>query len=302
MKLTLLIMAAGMGSRYGGLKQLDGVGPCNETIMDYSVYDAIRAGFGDVVFVVRENFKEEFQKKVADKYKNHVKVQIVTQEPDKLPEGFVLNNGRQKPWGTGQAALMAAGVINGPFALINADDFYGQNSFNVLAKYLSGLKADSAKEYCMVGFYLNKTLSESGGVARGICTENEEGFLTDVEEHTNIYELEGEIMGTGMDHIEHVLNQEACTSMNMWGFTPDFFPDARKLFSDFLAENIKDKEKEFYVHSIVDTMIKGNTATVKVLSTSDKWFGVTYKEDKPKVIAKIKMMTDNGIYPSPLFK
>lgn len=302
MKPTLLIMAAGMGSRYGGLKQLDGVGPCNETIMDYSVYDAIRAGFGDVVFVVRENFKEEFQKKVADKYKNHVKVQIVTQEPDKLPEGFVLNSGRQKPWGTGQAALMAANVINGPFALINADDFYGQSSFNVLAKYLSELKADSVKQYCMVGFYLNKTLSESGGVARGICTENEEGFLTDVEEHTNIYELEGEIMGTGMDHIEHVLNQEACTSMNMWGFTPDFFPEARKLFSDFLAENIKDKEKEFYVPSVVDTMIKGNMATVKVLSTSDKWFGVTYKEDKPKVIAKIKMMTDNGIYPSPLFK
>jgi len=295
-------MAAGMGSRYGGLKQLDGVGPCNETIMDYSVYDAIRAGFGDVVFVVRENFKEEFQKRVADKYKNHVKVQIVTQEPNKLPDGFTLNNGRQKPWGTGQAVLMAEGVINGPFALINADDFYGQNSFNVLAKYLSGLKADSIKEYSMVGFYLNKTLSESGGVARGICTENEEGFLTDVEEHTNIYELEGEIMGTGMDHIEHVLNQEACTSMNMWGFTPDFFPEARKLFSSFLAENIKDNEKEFYVPSIVDKMIKDNTATVKVLSTPDKWFGVTYKEDRPKVIAKIKMMTDGGIYPSPLFK
>ena len=302
MKPTLLIMAAGMGSRYGGLKQLDGVGPCNETIMDYSVYDAIRAGFGDVVFVVRENFKEEFQKKVADRYKNHVKVQIVTQEPENLPDGFTLNNGRQKPWGTGQAVLMAEGVVNGPFALINADDFYGQSSFNVLAKYLSGLKADSKKEYCMVGFYLNKTLSESGGVARGICTENEEGFLTDVEEHTNIYELEGEIMGTGMDHVEHVLNQEACTSMNMWGFTPDFFPEARKLFSAFLAENIKDNEKEFYVPSIVDTMIKGGTATVKVLSTPDKWFGVTYKEDRPKVIAKIKMMTDSGIYPSPLFK
>lgn len=295
-------MAAGMGSRYGGLKQLDGVGPCNETIMDYSIYDAVRAGFGDVVFVVREDFKEEFKKRIADKYSDKVKVQIVTQEPDKLPEGFSLNSGRQKPWGTGQAVLMAADVVKNPFALINADDFYGRNSFEVLAKYLSGLKEDSVKKYCMVGFYLNKTLSESGGVARGICTENEEGFLTDVEEHTNIYELEGEIMGTGMDGVEHVLNQEACTSMNMWGFTPDFFGEATKLFADFLAENIKDKEKEFYVPSVVDTMIKAETATVKVLSTPDKWFGVTYKEDKPKVIAKIKMMTDSGTYPSPLFK
>ncbi|MCI1720476.1 MAG: nucleotidyltransferase [Bacteroidales bacterium] len=301
MKPTLLIMAAGMGSRYGGLKQLDAVGPCNETIMDYSVYDAIRAGFGDVVFVVRESFKEEFQKKVADRYAHKVNVKIVTQEPNKLPEGFSLNVDRQKPWGTGQAVLMAADVIDKPFALINADDFYGRNSFEVLAKYLSGLDNNSSKKYCMVGFYLSKTLSESGGVARGICTENEEGFLTNVEEHTNIYELEGEIMGTGMDHVEHVLNQEACTSMNMWGFTPDFFTEGRKLFADFLAANIKDKEKEFYVPSVVDTMIKQNLATVKVLSTPDKWFGVTYKEDKPKVIAKIKMMTDNGTYPSPLF-
>lgn len=295
-------MAAGMGSRYGGLKQLDSVGPCGETIMDYSVYDAINAGFGSIVFIVRESFKKEFEEKVADKYSHKVDVKVVTQEPSHLPEGFVAPAGRTKPWGTGHAVLVAANIIKTPFAVINADDFYGRESFKVLGERLSGLKAGEDGNYCMVGFYLDKTLSDSGSVSRGICTENDEGFLTNVEEHKNIYELEGEIMGTGMDGVEHVLSREACTSMNMWGFTPDFFDKAGKLFKDFLAENVNDTEKEFYVPYAVSTLIHSNMATVKVLSTPDKWFGITYKEDKPKVVAKIKIMTDNGLYPSPLLK
>ena len=301
MKPTLIILAAGMGSRYGGLKQLDGVGPNGETILDYSVYDAIRGGFGKVVFVLRQSFRREFEEKIAKKYNNHIEVEFVEQELDKLPYGFTLQPGREKPWGTGHAMLMAADVVNGPAAVINADDFYGQESFKVLGEFLTanaGLKG----KYCMVGFFLNKTLSENGEVSRGICSTDSENYLTSVEEHHKITEKDGEITGIGMDGEVHKLPEDAYASMNMWGFTPDIFPHTEKLFKAFLKKNEHEPKKEFYIPFVVNNAIETGKCTVKVLSTPDKWFGVTFQEDRPTVEEKLKKMTEDGMYPSPLFK
>lgn len=294
-------MAAGMGSRYGGLKQLDGVGPCGETIMDYSIYDAMKAGFEDVVFVVRERFRDEFEQKVASKYNGKIKTTIVTQEPGKLPEGYRMTIDREKPWGTGQAVLAAAGVIDRPFAVINSDDFYGRKSFEVLAGFLSSVGEGEKGKFCMVAFDLEKTLSDSGAVSRGICTADEEGNLAVVEEHTNVRNVEGKIMGAGMNGAEHVIGAQAFTSMNMWGFTPDYMVKSDELFRKFLDANINEMKAEFYVPSVVSSMIDSGDAKVKILSSPDKWFGVTYKEDRPVVVAKLREMSDSGLYDSPLF-
>lgn len=299
MKPTLLILAAGMGSRYGGLKQLDGVGPKGETIMDYSVFDAIRGGFGKVVFIIRNHFRKDFEEKIASKYRNLIEVEYVEQELDKLPAGFVPNADRVKPWGTGHAMLMAAGVIDTPFAVINADDFYGAESFRVLGKYLSE-EATSGK-YSMVGFNLNKTLSESGGVSRGICSTDSDNYLTTVEEHHNILMEEGIIKGDNSDGVRCTLNGNNYTSMNMWGFTPDVFDYAEKLFVEFLKERGNELKSEFYIPYIVNSSITHGKSSVKVLSTPDKWFGVTYMEDRPMVMEKIEAMTKEGLYPSPLY-
>ena len=300
MKPTLLVLAAGMGSRYGGLKQLDGVGPNGETIMDYSVFDAARAGFGKVVFVIRRHFREEFEQKVVSKYKSFIEVELVEQELDKLPEGFTLNPEREKPWGTGHATLMAAPAIDTPFAVINADDFYGAQSFQVLADFLKAQAGERGK-YCMVGFYLNKTLSESGEVSRGICSVNAENYLTTVEEHHKVKDTDGTITGVGMNGQERVLDGNAYASMNMWGFTPDVFEYGQQMFIDFLKENANEPKKEFYIPFIVNTTINNGLSTVKVLSSPDKWFGVTYKEDRPIVVERLKRMGENGDYPMPLF-
>ena len=301
MKPALLVLAAGMGSRYGGLKQLDGVGPCGETIMDYSVFDAVRAGFGKVVFVIRKHFREDFEKIIVSKYKDLIEIELVEQELDKLPEGFTLNPEREKPWGTGHATLMATGAINTPFAVINADDFYGAQSFKALADFLKEQFGKKGK-FSMVGFYLNKTLSESGEVSRGICSVNEENYLTTVEEHHKVKEENGVITGIGMNGELHELDNNAYASMNMWGFTPDLFEEGNALFTEFLTENINEPKKEFYIPFIVNTLIEKGKADVKVLSSPDKWFGVTYKEDRPTVVEKLKEMTESGLYPSPLFK
>ena len=294
-------MAAGMGSRYGGLKQLDGVGPKGETIMDFSIYDAIHSGFADVVFVVREKFRKEFEEKVASKFKGKVKYSIVTQEPDNLPDGFRPKAPREKPWGTGQAVLSAKDVIKRPFAVINSDDFYGRESFKVLADYLNGIKKGEKGNFCMVGFSLKNTLSESGSVSRGICTVDKEGLLVKVEEHANIRKEGRKILGENLMGVEHELKPSTATSMNMWGFTSDYMEESEILFREFLKQNIDEPKKEFYVPSVVSKMIQEGMATVKVLDTPSTWFGVTYKEDRAKVVARLKEMADDGIYPSPLF-
>lgn len=300
MKPTLIILAAGMGSRYGGLKQMDGVGPNGETILDYSVYDAVRGGFGKVVFVVRKNFRKEFEQKIAQKYNNHIEVAFVEQELDKLPYGFTLKPGREKPWGTAHAMLMAAEVVDTPAAVINADDFYGQESFKVLGQFLTENAGNKGK-YCMVGFYLNKTLSENGEVSRGICTVDSNNYLTTVEEHHKISEKEGRITGIAMDGTTRTLPEDAYASMNMWGFTPDIFPHTEKLFIEFLKKNENEPKKEFYIPYVVNDAIENGKSSVKVLSTPDKWFGVTFQEDRPSVVEKLRKMTDEGLYPSPLF-
>ena len=310
MKPTLLVLAAGMGSRYGGLKQMDGLGPCGETIIDYSIHDAVEAGFGQVVYIVRESFKDQMEAAVREKYAGvttadgePLQFVFVTQELNKIPARFTLNPERQKPWGTAHAVLMAKDVIHGPFAVINGDDYYGKESFRVLGDWCSA-HAGTKGQSCIVGFELDNTLSESGGVSRGICWYDAGHRLTDIVEHLNIrQEADGVVRGdnsvTG-DRVE--LDAKALCSMNMWGFTPDYFTRSEAVFEDFLEKNINEAKKEFYIPYAVDCMIKAGDASCEVLSTPSRWFGVTYKEDRPGVVAKFKDFADTGVYPSPLYQ
>ena len=309
MKPTLLVLAAGMGSRYGGLKQMDGLGPSGETIIDYSIYDAVQAGFGKVVYIVREYFLDVFKETVAKKYGNvkcldgsPLEFCFVTQELNKIPAGFTLNPEREKPWGTAHAVLMAKDVIHEPFAVINGDDFYGKESFKILGDWLRAHE-NSRGEFCLVGFALENTLSESGSVSRGICHYDAQGRLTSVVEHLNIAAVEGgAVEGDNSVSGEHVaLDGKALCSMNMWGFTPDYFEKSEKIFEGFLEKNIGELKKEFYIPYAIDVMIKENSAVTSVLATPSRWFGVTYKEDRPGVVAKFAELAAKGIYPSPLY-
>ena len=300
MKPTLYVLAAGMGSRYGGLKQLDGVGPSGETIMDYSIYDAVNAGFGKVVFVIRKSFEQDFREKIVSKYEHIIPVEVVFQELDNLPEGFTLNPERVKPWGTNHAVMMAKEVINEPFAVINADDFYGRESFQVLADYLKGLEGKE-NDYCMVGYRLANTLSESGSVARGICEKDADSFLTSVVERTCIERIDGEVKFKEGDVWTAIEENSPC-SMNMWGFTPDYFAHSDKFFVDFLKANQDNIKAEFFIPLMVNHLIQNGTSRVRVLDTPARWFGVTYAADRPEVVAKLQALVDNGTYPSPLFK
>lgn len=303
MKPTLFVLAAGMGSRYGGLKQLDPIGPSGETIMDYSIYDAIRAGFGKIVFVIRRDFQKDFEDKILSKYTGHIPVETVFQSVDALPEGFTAPADRVKPWGTGQAILMGAPVINEPFAVINADDFYGEDAFRVLAKELTGISSDEKGRYSMVGFRLGNTLTENGTVSRGICRTDSNDNLTSVVERTSIgYNKDGEIVYTEDDRTEHPLSADDKVSMNFWGFTPDLFPRLKEQFRDFLEKNIDKPKSEFYIPTVVQNLIDGGVAEVKVLPTTSRWFGVTYSEDRPKVVAQLARLVKEGKYPTPLFK
>ena len=300
MKPTLFVLAAGMGSRYGGLKQLDGLGPHGETIMDYSIYDAIRSGFGKIVFVIRKDFEADFRAKILSKYENHIPVEVVFQALDNLPEGFVCPEGRTKPWGTNHAVLMGKGVIKEPFAVINADDFYGRNSFEVIAKELSTPKSRKG-DYCMVGFRVGNTMSESGSVARGVC-ENKDGFLTTVVERTAIaYNEKHEISFTDENGKEQILDPSTPVSMNLWGFTPDYFEFSEKYFVDFLKENINTPKAEFFIPLVVNELVTKGDATVKVLDTDSKWFGVTYAADRQGVVDKFAELHANGEYPEKMF-
>lgn len=300
MKPTLFILAAGMGSRYGGLKQLDGLGPSGETIMDYSVYDALRAGFGKIVFVIRHDFEQEFREKIISKYEGHVPVEVVFQSIDKLPEGFTPNPERSKPWGTNHAVLMGKDVIKEPFGVINADDYYGAESFQALADFLRSVEGKK-NCYCMVGFNIENTLSENGGVSRGLAVVNENGFLTSVRECHGIERKDGKLIQVE-DGKEVSFQENASVSMNMWGFTPDYFEYSEKAFVDFLRKNGNELKAEYYIPSVVNDLINAGTVTLKVEQTPSRWFGVTYAADRDATVAQFKKLTDEGLYPTPLFK
>ena len=301
MKPALFILAAGMGSRYGGLKQLDGLGPNGETIMDYSVYDAVRGGFGKVVFVIRHSFEADFREKIIGKYENLIPVEIVFQELDDLPEGFRVPENREKPWGTNHAVMMGKPVIHGPFAVINADDFYGRESFRVLAAYLTGLEGRQ-NDYCMVGYRLGNTLSESGSVARGICEKDADDYLDTVVERTYIIrDTDGKIKYRDEHGNLQAVAENAPVSMNMWGFTPEYFNYSEEQFVDFLTKNRDNPKAEFFIPFAVNNLITAGKVKIKVMDTPSRWFGVTYAEDRPGVVAKLKELTEKGEYPGKLF-
>jgi len=299
MKPTLFILAAGMGSRYGGLKQIDGLGPNGETIMDYSVFDALRAGFGKIVFVIRKDFEEDFRKVVLAKYAGKVPCELCFQSVDKVPEGTTYNSERTKPWGTNHAVLMAKDIIREPFAVINADDFYGKESFQVLADFLRSVEGKQ-NEYAMVGYRVCNTLSENGSVSRGVCATDENGLLTDVVERTKIEEKNGTIVFIE-DGVETPLKPETPVSMNMWGFTPEYFQYSEKAFREFLDKHGQELKSEFYIPTLVNELIVAGKATCRVLDTPSKWFGVTYAEDRPQVVMKINRLIAKGDYPAKLF-
>ena len=301
MKPTLFVLAAGMGSRYGGLKQLDGLGPNGETIMDYSIFDAIRGGFGKIVFVIRRDFEQDFRDKVLSKYEGHIPTELVFQAIDDLPEGFTCPADRAKPWGTNHAVLMGKDVIKEPFAVINADDFYSRDAFAVMGKWLSELPEGSTGKYSMVGFRICNTLSENGTVARGVCAKNEAGMLTDVVERTEIMRVDGTICYKDENGEWQPVGEETPVSMNFWGFTPDYFNYSEAQFVDFLKENIDKPKSEFFIPLVVDTLINNGKATCEVLDTTAKWFGVTYAADRPGTVEKIQALVDAGEYPNKLF-
>ena len=299
-KPTLFVLAAGMGSRYGGLKQLDGVGPHGETIMDYSIFDALRAGFGKVVFVIRKDFEDDFRKKILSKYEGHIPVEVVFQSLDKLPEGYSVDPGRKKPWGTNHAVLMGREAINEPFVVINADDYYGRDAFEVIARELSRPREHKG-DYCMVGFRVANTMTENGSVSRGVCSTSN-GYLTDVVERTSIaFDHEHRIAFTDENGVVQYLDPDTPVSMNMWGFTPDYFEYSDREFRKFL-DNLKDPLKgEHYIPTAVDTLVRSGEATVKVLDTTSKWVGVTYAEDRQGVVDSLAAMHADGTYPEQMF-
>lgn len=300
MKPTLFILAAGMGSRYGGLKQLDGLGPSGETIMDYSVYDALRAGFGKIVFVIRHDFEQEFREKIISKYEGQVPVEVVFQDINSLPDGYKPNPERTKPWGTNHAVLMGKDAIKEPFAVINADDYYGADSFRLLADFLRSVDGKKG-EYCMIGFRIENTLSENGGVSRGLCQVSEQGFLTGVKECHGIQKKDGKLIQVLEDGTEAPFPEGASVSMNMWGFTPDYFDYSMREFIKFLDLYGDQLKTEFYIPTVVNTLINSGEATLKVIQTPSKWFGVTYAADRQATVDMFRQLVDRGLYPDKLF-
>lgn len=300
-KPTLLVLAAGMGSRYGSLKQMDGVGPNNEAIIDYSVYDAIRAGFGKVVFVIRHSFADAFNSTFnEERFGGRIKVETVYQELDCLPEGFSVPEGREKPWGTNHALMMAKDAIHEPFAIINADDFYGADAYRVMGDYLSNLDGVE-NNYCMVGYEVNKTLSENGTVSRGVCAVDGDGNLASMVEHTKIERVGADIV-SHFEGEDIKLAENTPVSMNFFGFTPEYFGYSEEYFKTFLAENMSNLKSEFFIPTMVNKLIGDGTAKMRVLSTTALWFGVTYKEDKPALMAKIEALIADGVYPRNLWE
>ncbi|HPS73922.1 MAG TPA: sugar phosphate nucleotidyltransferase [Bacteroidales bacterium] len=300
MKPTLLILAAGIGSRYGGLKQLDPIGPSGETIVDYSIYDALQSGFGKVVFIIKEEIEKDFREVFYEKLKNHVAVDYVMQEIWKVPEGVKVPEERRKPWGTGHAILMADGTIDGPFAVINSDDFYGRGAYQKLAEYYQGWSPSRENDYCMVGYRVANTLSEFGAVSRGVCQTDANGFLLDVVERTQIARGEKGICFSEKGQ-EFPLADNTTVSMNFWGFTPSFFGFLRTGFDDFIRKNVNELKSEYYIPTEVNHLIRERRATVRVLPCVERWFGMTYHEDREQVVKNIRSLIKNGVYPENLW-
>ena len=299
MKPTLVVLAAGMGSRYGGLKQLDTLGPSGETIMDYSIYDAIRAGFGKVVFVIRESFEEDFREMFVNKLQDKIDVELVFQELNNIPEGIEFNKDRVKPWGTGHAILVTKDVVKEPFAVINADDFYGSAAYSDIADFLINQARDT--EFAMCGYQLGNTLSDFGTVSRGVCKTDTENYLQEVNERTSIasnndtitYEENGQ---------RFLLAKSDVVSMNFWGFTPSLYSHLEEKFIAFAKDNTDNLKAEFYIPFVVDDLMKEDKVKTKVLNSDAKWFGVTYKEDRPITVDKLMKLVSEGIYPDNLWK
>ena len=296
-----------MGSRYGGLKQLDGLGPNGETIMDYSIYDAIQAGFGKVVWVIRRDFEEQFRSQILSKYEGRIPCELCFQSIDSLPAGFAVPEGRQKPWGTNHAVLMSKEVIHEPFCVINCDDFYNRDAFRVMGQFLANLPEGAKGQYAMVGFRCCNTLSENGTVSRGVCSKDAEGHLTTCVERTKIARLDDGSVAYRADNKDDGewvrIDENVPVSMNMWGFTPDYFEHSEAYFKAFLADpaNMRNLKSEFFIPLMINKLITEGTATCQVLDTTSQWFGVTYAEDRPATVSRIAALVADGTYPSPLF-
>jgi hypothetical protein len=303
MKPTLLVLAAGMGSRYGGLKQLDKLGPSEETLMEYSIYDAIRAGFGKVVFVIRKSFEEDFKKAFVEKLQGKIEVELVFQELDNVPAGIIVPAEREKPWGTGHAILVAQDAVKTPFAAINADDFYGKEAYQSMADFLSKFEQTDKDQYAMCGYQLGNTLSDFGSVSRGVCDVNGNALLKTVTERTAISKDEhGSITYKDENGNAQALKDNDIVSMNFWGFTTDMFGYLNEKFTAFIKENVHQPKAEFYIPFVVDELMQEKRVTTTVLTSDAKWFGVTYKEDRPTTVDKLNKLVEDGVYPDNLWK
>ena len=303
-KPTLVIMAAGMGSRYGGLKQIDPVDEQGDIIMDFSIYDAIKAGFEKVIFIIKKENEADFKEAIGNRISSQIEVAYVWQDLGNVPEDFVIPSNRVKPWGTGHAVLCASDEVDGPCAVINADDYYGREAFELIYEYLMTHQDDDKYRYAMVGYRLENTLTENGYVARGVCQTDVKGNLVSVTERTRIERLDEAIAYTKDDGKTWVnLDEDVPVSMNMWGFTESFFVELRRRFPKFLQNALQEspEKAEYFLPSVVSKLLAEDLATVKVLKTSDKWYGITYKEDKPVVEAAIKQMKEDGKYPIDLW-
>jgi hypothetical protein len=304
-KPVLVVMAAGMGSRYGGLKQIDPIDEFGHIIMDFSIYDAIRAGFRKVVFIIKKENEADFRSAIGDRISRQIETAIVFQDLHNLPEGFEVPEGRVKPWGTGHAVMSCIGEIDGPFAVINADDYYGSHAFQMAYDYLTAHEDDGKYRYMMVGYHLENTLTDNGHVARGVCVTDEEGYLQKINERTHIEKRpEGTAYTEDDGATWTVIPQGSIVSLNMWGFTVSILPELEQRFRVFLQENLSSNPQkcEYFLPFVVDELLQEGKATVKVTDTPDKWYGVTYKEDKPQVVAAIRALKDQGLYPQKLWE
>lgn len=298
---SLLILAAGMGSRYGSLKQIDRFGPFGETIVEYSIYDALRAGFRQVVLVVRQDFVDDIREIILHRASKKADISYVFQEMDSLPAGFKLPHDRIKPWGTGHAVMMAEKVIDKPFAVINADDFYGPDSYRIMAEFLSGKRPEGTEEYCLVDYQLDNTLSESGSVSRGVCKVDADGYLTDITEHKKITQNGNQITGEAEGIGQVVFTGKESVSMNLMGFMPSMFDHLKEQFVKFLDKSSENINTEFYLPFAMNEVVRSGKARVKVMHTKEKWFGVTYREDRKMVMNNLRKLVKQGAYPSDLW-